>query len=105
MPEDPEKIEEIIRHYLETGDDTNRTEFAYKPPFPRPTKEELLAALSEEVRKREQEHPPAMLPPGIDPLLLARSKAEADGSRLLSSCGARSCPASAGAVSNLFDSR
>ena len=76
MLEDPEKIEVIIRHYLETGDDSNRTEFAYKPPFPRPTKEELLAALSEEVRKREQEHLPATLPPGIDPLLLARSKAE-----------------------------
>ena len=41
MPEDPEKIEEIIRHYLETGDDTSRAEFAYKPPFPRPTKEEF----------------------------------------------------------------
>ena len=76
MSEDPEKIQEIICHYLETGDDTSRMEFAYKPPFPRPTKEELLAALSEEVRKREQEHPMITLPPGIDPLLLARSKAE-----------------------------
>jgi hypothetical protein len=76
MPEDPKKIEEIIRHYLETGDDTSRAEFAYKPPFPRPTIEELLAALSEEVRKREQGHPIAALPVGIDPLLLARSKAE-----------------------------
>jgi hypothetical protein len=76
MPKDPEKIDEIIRHYLETGDDANRTEFAYKPPFPRPTKEELLAALSEEVKRREPEHPTAMLPPGIDPLLFARSKAE-----------------------------
>jgi hypothetical protein len=76
MPDDPQKIEEIIRHYLETGHDTSRSEFAYKPPFPRPTMEELLAALSEEVRKQEQQHPPALLPPGIDPLLLARSRAK-----------------------------
>jgi hypothetical protein len=76
MPEDPEKIGEIIRHYLETGDVANQIELAYKPPFPRPTKKELLSALSEEVRRREQEHPKAMLPPGIDPLALARSKAE-----------------------------
>jgi hypothetical protein len=76
MAEDLLKIDAIIRHYLKTGDDTNRTEFAYKPPFPRPTREELLAALSEEVRKREQKHPTATLPPGINPLLLARSRAE-----------------------------
>jgi len=76
MPEDPDKIEEIIRHYLETGDDTSRAEFAYKPPFPHPTREELLAALSEGLRKREQEHQIAKLPAGVDPLLLARSKAE-----------------------------
>jgi hypothetical protein len=76
IPEDHRKIDEIIRHYLETGDDTSRSEFAYKPPFPRPTKEELLAALSKEVRKKEREHPIAQLPPGIDAFLLARSKAE-----------------------------
>jgi hypothetical protein len=77
MPEDLQKIKAIIRHYLKTGDDTSRSEFAYQPPFPRPTKEELLAALSKEVRKREQKHPTATLPPGIDPLLLAGSRAEA----------------------------
>jgi hypothetical protein len=75
MPEDPHKIEEIIRHYLETGEGTSRSELAYKPPFPCPTKEELLAALSEEVKKKERKHPVAKLPPGIDPSILARSKA------------------------------
>jgi hypothetical protein len=74
--EDPKEIKEIARHYLETGEDISRAELAYKPPFPRPTKEELLAALSQEVRRREQEHPTAILPSGINPLLLARSKAE-----------------------------
>jgi hypothetical protein len=49
---------------------------AYKPPFPRPTKEELLVALSKAVKKKEQEHPIAKLPPDIDPSSLARSKAE-----------------------------
>jgi hypothetical protein len=76
MPEDLHKIKTITRHYLETGDDTSRSEFAYKSPFPRPTKEELLAALSKEVRKREQKYPTATLPPGIDPLSLARSRAQ-----------------------------
>jgi hypothetical protein len=69
-------IEAIIRHYLETGDDVSRAELAYKPPFPRPTKQELQAALSVEVRKREREHPRAILPPNVDPLSLARTKAE-----------------------------
>jgi len=76
MSEDPQKIDEIIRHYLETGEDTSRSELAYKPPFPRPTKEELLVALSKAVKKKEQEHPIAKLPPDIDPSSLARSKAE-----------------------------
>jgi hypothetical protein len=75
MPDDPEEIEEIVRRYLETGEDTSRSEFAYKPPFPHPTREELLAALSGEVRKREKRHQIAILPVGIDPHLLARSKA------------------------------
>jgi hypothetical protein len=75
LPEDPQKIEEIIRHYFETGEDPGRSEFAYKPPFPHPTKQELLAALSEEVKKNEREHPIAQFPPGIDPSMLARSKA------------------------------
>ena len=68
-------IDEIIRHYLNTGDDTSRAELAYKPPFPRPTKEELQIALSEEVRRRERDRPRAMLPAGIETLSLARAKA------------------------------
>ena len=75
MPEDPQKIEEIIRHYLETGEDTSLSELAYKPPFPRPTKEELLTVLSKEVKKKERERPAAIIPPEVDPSILARSKA------------------------------
>ena len=68
-------IEAIIHHYLETGDDVSRAELQYRPPFSHPTKEELLTALSEEVSKRERDRPRATLPPGIDPLSLARAKA------------------------------
>jgi hypothetical protein len=68
-------INEIIRHYLNTGDDKSRAELAYKPPFPRPTKEDLQIALSEEVRRRERDRPRAVLPVGIETLSLAREKA------------------------------
>jgi hypothetical protein len=70
------RITKIIRHYLETGDDTSQSALAYKPPYPHPTKEELLAALSKEVGEREKTRSPATLPPGVDTLSLARSKAE-----------------------------
>ena len=69
------RIEAIIRHYLETGDDTSQSELAYKPAFPHPTKEELKAALSEAVGKRERDRPRATLPSGVGTLSLARAKA------------------------------
>jgi len=71
----PHSIGAIIRHYLKTGEDSSQAEMQYKPPYSHPTKEELLAALSEEVRKRERDRPRATLPSGIDPLALARTKA------------------------------
>ena len=71
-----QSIEALTRHYLATGEDAGRTYLEYKPPYSHPTREELLAALSDEVRKREQGRPRAALPPGIDPLLLARGKAK-----------------------------
>lgn len=69
------RIEAIIRHYLKTGEDSSRAELQYKQPFSHPTKEEILIALSEEVSRRERDRPRATLPPGIDPLSLARTKA------------------------------
>jgi len=33
-----QRVAKIIRHYLETEDDTSQAELSYKPPFPRPTK-------------------------------------------------------------------
>jgi len=69
------RIEAIIRHYLETGDDTSQSELAYKPPFQHPTKEELKAALSGAVGKRERDRPRATLPPCVGTLSLARAKA------------------------------
>ena len=72
----PRSVDAVIRHYPDTGIDAGRAEFEYKPPFSHPTKEELLAALSDEVGRREQGRPRATLPSGIDPLLLARAKAK-----------------------------
>jgi hypothetical protein len=70
-----QEIEEIMRHFVTTGEDQSRSEFAYMPPFPRPTSEELKLALCEEMRKRERGRPRAVLPEGIETLSLARGKA------------------------------
>jgi len=99
------RIEAIMRHYLETGDDTSQSERAYKPPFPHPTKEELKVALSEAVGKRERDRPRATLHPGVGTHSLARAKAARMAGGLFADGGTRTRASGPGAIGDLSDRR